>query len=162
MLLDSLQGASVLQGLTTSREVLQLELGLHFHPKDHMDHLISSGGKGHLLLQHALRLWGVWVFHGCVFPSGQNSKCEVGCLQTFLLLVKLILELIIILAEAFSYLFFKRDKSTELWTQGQLNWHEGWKPLVYKRFRIPHVLLCHLQWSLHYLVWICCSFFVLS
>lgn len=34
MLLDSLQGASVLQGLTTSREVLQVELGLHFHPKE--------------------------------------------------------------------------------------------------------------------------------
>lgn len=32
--LDSLQGASVLQGLITSREVLQLELGLHFHPKE--------------------------------------------------------------------------------------------------------------------------------
>lgn len=143
-------------------EVLQVELGLHFHPKESYGSSDQVRGKGHLLLQHALWFWGIWVFHGYVFPSRHNSKCEVGCLQVSLLLVRLILGLIIILAEAFSHLSFKRDKGTDLWTQGQLNWHEGRKQLVYKRFRIPNVLVCHLQWSLHYLVWICFSYLVLS
>lgn len=100
---------SVLQGLATGRAIEWLQRGVHVGLKNIVLTIWSAWReKGHLPLHTNFCLFGPSLLLGNLFPSGHNSKWELGCLRSSLLSTRVVLELIIMILRVFSHLSFEK------------------------------------------------------